>query len=156
MATTWSHLVPAGHNWHQLVTIATSCTQSPSKIAKSIGLTEWSNRILQYSAIHPLCRNVLLQLSQKLRGSARAVGSYSSSPPAGEFTQIIILKTLRHSAVLIILHEIFRYVLELPCKMPTKFWSLTFLALLLDLQLLDEHRLDLLGHHLELGVVVNA
>ena len=34
--------------------------------------------------------------------------------------------------------------------------SLTYLALLLDLQLLDEHRLDLLGHHLELGVVVNA
>ena len=34
--------------------------------------------------------------------------------------------------------------------------GITFLALLLDLQLLDEHGLDLLGHHLELGIVVNA
>ena len=44
--------------------------------------TELSNNY--YSAIHSVCRNVLL------RGPAWAVGSYSSGPPAGGIPQILI------------------------------------------------------------------
>ena len=78
------------------------CTFYESNPARRESLFEVSQKFefIRYSAFHLVChlwQCFVTDVAKTLRGSAWAVGSYSSGPPAGEIPKILILKTLRQS-----------------------------------------------------------